>query len=444
MKKFLLLMLVLFFAYYCAWVTSGANEKQELFGFGESKSLYKFICAITGITDTTDAQEVLVRGQDYLNQEEYRLAISDMKRVLEIDSTLSYARILIAKAYLGLGDTVSAINGFQTFIATSFEPAEGFLELGYIFTSKGLNDSAYYYYKKSYEANNNYPPANYQLALYCFNKNLLTDALEFISGAIENDGNNLDFRNLRRLIYIKQNRQDLADVEYMIIKNNDSDFFGNYIEKAEQENNAGNYQSAVENYKLALWEQPDKREILEACAWVYHSMAKYDSAYLYFERVVQLYPDYLSYFNLAYTLDLMNKVDESISNYNKSIELKRDYYLSYNNRGYEQNRLKKYKLAESDYSKSIELKSDYYLSYYNRGLLYYELKNYKSAIEDYQKALNYADNKLYINYSLGLAYDDVKNKDEAINHYNEFLKSAGESDSSRIAYATERIAQLNK
>jgi tetratricopeptide (TPR) repeat protein len=367
-----------------------------------------------------------------------------MKRVLALDSSLSYARILMAKAYLGLGDTVSAINGYQTFVLSSFEPAEGFLELGYIFTSKGLNDSAYYYYKKSYEANNNYPQANYQIALYFFNKILLTDALEFISRAIENEGNNLDFRNLRRHIYIKQNRQDLADEEYIFIKNNDSDFFGNYKEKAEQENNAGNYQSAVENYKLALLEQPDKKELLEACAWVYHSLFKYDSAFLYFERVVQLYPDYLSYFNLAYTLDLMNKVDESISNYNKSIELKQDYYLSYNNRGYEQYKLKKFKMAESDYSKSIELKSDYYLSYYNRGLLYYGLKNYENAIEDYQKALNYADNTLYINYSLALAYDDMKNSEKAINSYNEFIKSAGESDSVRIGYATERISKLTK
>jgi tetratricopeptide (TPR) repeat protein len=444
MKKFLLTLITIFFAYYCAFKTSGASEKKGLFGSNDSNALYKFLCAITGSTDTTDANSVFKRGQKYLDNQQYDLAIKDMKKVLSLDSSNMFARLVMSKAYLGLGDTTSSIVYLLKHVKTSSETAEAYYDLGNIFKSKGLADSSFYYFKKSYEANSSDSKVNYEIARYYYKTNKPNDAIDYIQRALEPEEYNLDYRNLRRLIYIKQNRQDLADQDYQFIVNNNAEYFGNYKEKAEKEKNSKNYQAAVENYKLALQEQIDNRELLEARAWVYHSLNRYDSALIDFNRVVELNPDYLSYFNVAYTLDLMDKVKEAVQNYDKSIELKSDYYLSYNNRGYEYYKLKDYKKSEADYTKSIELKDDYYLSLYNRGLLYYETKKYAKAVEDYKNALKYGDNGLNINYSLALAYDDMKKKEDAINSFNEFLKSAGEGDSIRINYANKRIAELNK
>ena len=229
----------------------------------------------------------------------------------------------------------------------------------------------------------------------------------------------------------------------MFILSNNPSYYSNFKEIAAQEKSNGNYQGAIENYKLALSDQIDNRELLEARAWVYHSLARYDSALMDFNRVLELYPDYLSYFNVAYTFDLLNQIKESIEHYDKSIELKGDYNLSYNNRGYEHYRLKDFKKAEADYTMSILLKSDYSLPLNNRGLLYYELGRYPEAIEDFRNALKYDDNPSNTIYSLALAYDAAKNKQEAINTYNEFLKLANEGDSIKINHAVNRISELN-
>jgi tetratricopeptide (TPR) repeat protein len=444
MKKFLLTLFTIFLAYYCAYITSGASEKQSLFNFGNSRTLYKIKCAISGETDTTDAKALYYRGEEFLNNKQYDLALRDMEKVLSIDSVYVLARLTLAKIYLGLNDTVSAIKVLLKHVQINSEPAEGYMELGNIFKSKGLSDSSFYYYKKSFDAHNAYPQANFEIANYYCQSSKYNDALDYLNRAIENDEYNLVFRNLRRIIYLKINNSALAEQDYQFIKNQNSEFFGNYKEKAEKEKNLGNFQAAVENYKLAIQELGESRELLESKAWVYHSLSKYDSAFIDFKRVCEIYPDYLSFFNVAYTLDLLDSVKESLGNYNKSIELKDDYYLSYNNRGYENYRLKKLKEAQADYTKSIDLKEDYFLSHYNRGLLYYETKKYAKAIIDYKNALKYAENGLEINYSLALAYDKLKNKEEAIVAYNDFLKLAKETDSIRIIYANQRIADLGK
>jgi tetratricopeptide (TPR) repeat protein len=444
MKKFLLTLVIIFFAYYCAFITSGASKKQSLFEFGGSGFMYKIKCLISGETDTTDAKALFSRGENYLSQQSYDLAITDMKRVLELDSAHEFARLILGKALLGSGDTVSAIPVLIKQAEYSSYPPEALLELGKVFKKKMLPDSSLYYFKKAYESYNDYPLVNFELADYYFNKQQLESALEHINKAVSADEYNLEYRNLRRMIYIKQNNQIMADQDYQFIIAQSSEFFKNYKQIAEQENTNGNYQAAIENYKLALFDQLDNRELLEAKAWVYHKLGYYDSALIDFERVCQLYPDYLSYFNVAYTFDLMDKPKESVENYNKSIDLKSDYYITYNNRGYEFYRLKNFKKSEEDYNKSIELKSDYYLSLYNRGILYYDQKKYLKAINDYIEALKYAENKISITYSLALAYDKLNKKADAIARYTEYLEFPDNDDSVRIAYAKKRIESMEK
>jgi tetratricopeptide (TPR) repeat protein len=444
MKKLFLFVFTIFLAYYSAFITSGASKKQGLFEFGNSLAFYKFMCALTGETDTTDAKQLFYRGDMYFSQEQYELAVRDMQKALMLDSSFYYAHLFISKALLMLEDTTGAIQNAKLYIKKSYEPSEGYLELGHILKSQGMKDSSLYYYQKAYQANNNLSEAIYQIALNYYHSDLLYEALDYIFKAIELNNYDPGYRNLRRLIYLKQGKFELAREDYEFITLNHSGYFANYKEKGDEEKEKGNFQAAVEYYKLALEDMSYNREILEAKAWIYLSLKKYDSALIDYQKIVENEPDYLSFSNVAYTLDLLNRVQESIENYNKSIELKNDHYLSYINRGYEYHRLRNYIKAEEDYSMSIMLKGDYYLPYYNRGLLYYELKQYQKAINDYHQAIKYAENPKDIIYSLALAYDELKNTSEAIHHYNEYLKLAGEDDSVNINSATNRINQLNK
>lgn len=444
MKKFLLSLFVIFLAYVTAYHTSGASEKQELFELGDSPFMYKLKVIFSDETDTTDANDLYARASDYMGLEEYELALKDYEKVLKLNPDIFYLHIDMAKAYLELKDTANAIGAYQRHIATSDYPEDAYLDLGLLYKNSGLLDSALYYLKEIKEADSENHQACYYLGELYLQKGDYETALKLTNEAIELYNYDLDYRNLRRKIYLKLERKQFADAEYQYIVSSNPNYFGSYAEQAKEAKEAGKYQEAIEKYKQALSILPDDKTLLNEKAWTYHSLMYYDSALIDFKYIAELYPDYYSYFNVAYTLDFLDSIKQSVEYYNKSIDLKDDYYLSYNNRGYEYFRLKKYKKAEADYTKSIKLKGDYYLHFYNRGLLYFKLKKYKKAITDYKMALSYSKDNKNITYDLAEAYDKAKKKSDAVYYYNEFLKLASEADSVAKDYAIKRVAKLSR
>ncbi len=443
MKKFILTLLVIFLAYYTAYITSGASKKQELFAVGTSPVFYKIYCAFTGSTDTTNVESLNIRALNYKAQQNYELAIKDFRKVLAIDSTFSSAYFDLANVYQATGDSALAIKTLSDYAQYADYPDHVYLELGQIYSLMGMKDSTIYFFNKALESNKGNHEIYYRLANIYYLDSAYNQALENINIAIGLLQSEVEYHNLRRLIYLKQKQPQLAEEEYEYIIKNNPTYFGQHEENAKSAFDKGDYRSAVEHYKLALANKPNDRVLLEARAWAYVQLSEYDSAYMDYYLVTELEPDNLSYFNLAYILDIQGKIKESIINYTKSIEMKDDDYNSYNNRGYEYYKLKKFKEAEKDYSKSIELKPDYYLNNYNRAILYAEIQKHEKAIIDYVNALKY-ENKASIHYDLALSYDKLKKKKEALNSFNEYLKLAGESDSIRVNYATERVVSLGK
>ncbi len=442
MKKFLLTLCVIFLAYYTAYITSGAYQNQKFLTFGTSPLFYKIYCVFTGSTDTTSAESLNKRALSYKEQQNYELAINDFKKVLALDSTFSSAYYDLAKVYIAKGDSSMAIKTLSDYAKTADYPDNAYFEMGQIYSTKGMKDSTIFFYNKAIEANKSNHNIYYQLANIYYLDSSINQALENINLAIGQFESDVEYRNLRRLIYLKQNQLQLAAEEYQYIVGSNPEYFGQFEANAKLAYDRGDYRIAIENYKLALINKPFDRVLLEAKAWAYVQLFEYDSSYMDYKMVTDLEPDYLSYFNLAYILDIQGKIKESIEAYGKSIELKNDYHISYNNRGYEYFKLKKFKEAEKDYTRSIELKPDYYLNNYNRALLYAEINKHDKAIIDYLNALKY-ENMPSIHYDLALSYDKLKKKDETIGAFNEYLKLAGESDSIRVNYATERITKLN-
>ena len=444
MKKFLLSLFIIFLAYFIAYHTSGASEKQDLFEIGNFPFMYKIKCAITGETDTTDANELYYRASMYMDTEEYELAIKDYKKVIELDPGIVYVRIDLASAYLAINDTLSAISQYRRDVIDSDFPEKAYLELGFLYQKMGLLDSSEYFYTKAVESDPEHHEASYHFAFFYFNTKRYDESLNYVNKAIDGNQYDLNYKNLRRKIYVKLENYKLAEVDYQYISSNDPYYFGNYKEIAKEARDEGKYQLAVENYNLALEIKPKDVELLNERGLAYQNLLKYDSALMDFKRAEEISPDYYTFFNIAYTLDLLGNIKESVEYYNKSIELKSDYFYSYNNRGTGYFRLKKYAKAVKDYTISIELKDDYYLGYHNRGLTYFKLKKYKKAISDYKKAMKLTDDTAIIVYDLALVYEKIKNKSKAIFYFNEYLKSAGTSDTARVNSAIEKVAKLSK
>ena len=82
----------------------------------------------------------------------------------------------------------------------------------------------------------------------------------------------------------------------------------------------------------------------------------------------------------------LNRLDEALADFNKTIELNPKDPDAWNNRGLVYNRLGRTQEALSDFNKALELDDLNGQAYNNRGLVYLKLGKHNEAIEDLKKA----------------------------------------------------------
>ncbi|MEI0612735.1 tetratricopeptide repeat protein [Brachyspira pilosicoli] len=145
-------------------------------------------------------------------------------------------------------------------------------------------------------------------------------------------------------------------------------------------------------------------------------------------------------FNSAYQASNNKKYNEAINYYNKIIKTINDLLegydenseeyskyknicsMAYNNRGSAKNDLERYEEAIKDYNKSIELNLNYSEAYYNRANAKSYLGNDREAIEDYNKAIELNPNSSYDYNNRGNAKNNLKQYKEAIKDYNKAVE----------------------
>ena len=137
-----------------------------------------------------------------------------------------------------------------------------------------------------------------------------------------------------------------------------------------------------------------RRRGVEQFHWLSGLIADGDQAIQAYSRAISLRPHYpLAYFCRAQSRDVEHR-EETIADYNKTIELSPQFAPAYNGRGYVQGDINDLRRTDeevrpslADFSKAIELDPEYYAAYRNRGLLRKRLKDYAGALADFSKAI---------------------------------------------------------
>jgi len=444
MGKILSVIFTIGLAYIMANYTSESGNNKKLFEFDGNQAFYKIICLITGDTDTTDAGALYRRAEDSYNYEDYEYAIKDYERAFKLDSSYTYSKPMIADCYLALNDTSEAISVLKAYLPIAQYKDEVYNKLGKIYVAGNDLSQAEEYFKEAIAINGTNATAQASLSSLYLQKRDYEKALEHISNVISLYSDNTDYINIRRRIYLKMDKPELAKLDFKHILEIDAYYFPDYGEKAKTAKGNEEYQTAINYYNLALELDFGNLDYINDRGWSYYYLEKYDSAYIDFTTLIEGSPDdYYYHFTRAYVLDALGRVEESIADYTKSISLKGDYHVSYNNRGYGYFQLKKYDLAEKDYTKSIELKDDYYLSYFNRGLVYHDTGKFEKAIADYKKALQYSPENKTLIYDMALAYEELKDSTKAVDYFNEYVRIAGSEDTTTYNFVVKRIAALS-
>lgn len=149
----------------------------------------------------------------------------------------------------------------------------------------------------------------------------------------------------------------------------------------------------------------------------------YDAAFDDFDKAIELDRNFgNAYAHRGITYSILGKNDEAILDYDKAIELNPKNVEVIYLRGLTYRTLGKYNEAILDYSKTIELNLNKVEAYYHRGSAYLFLKNYDGAILDYNKAIE-LDQK-YVNAYIyrGVTYSKLNKYNQEILDYDKALE----------------------
>lgn len=112
----------------------------------------------------------------------------------------------------------------------------------------------------------------------------------------------------------------------------------------------------------------------------------------------------------------------AIKDFQHSISLNNINQSSLNNLGWTYFCMKQYKDAYFELSRSIAADSTFFLAWINRGILQNELMNYEKAIQDFNKALKLNPDYYFAYNNIGWAKFNLQQYNDAISYYSAALK----------------------
>ncbi|PSB00618.1 tetratricopeptide repeat protein [Merismopedia glauca] len=145
------------------------------------------------------------------------------------------------------------------------------------------------------------------------------------------------------------------------------------------------------------------------------NIGDFATAERYWTQLIELFPQNPAIWsNRGNSLVSQNKLEEAISDYNRSIELAPNMTDPYLNRGTALEALGKRDEAISDYNHILEIDPEDAMAYNNRGNAKAGLGKWDEAIADYQKCTEIAPDFAFARASYALSLYQIGQQDEAI------------------------------
>lgn len=269
------------------------------------------------------------RGDSYIYQGSYDLAIEDYNQAFMRDPNFVEALNNLGVAYRNQGKSAQALAVYEKAMQLVPEDADILTNQGNVFLDEG----------------------NYNLAIQKYNK------------AIELNPNLSEAHNNRGNAYEEIGQVELAILDYLQaieINSEDTDVRSRY-KNADNYNNLGNAvatidsERAIKAYLLAIKLNPE------------HAKAYYNLGNIYLEQ---------------------DRYNEAIEAYNQAIKINPGFLEVHINRGLAYLGKRDLVRAMGEYNQAIQLNPSFALALYNRGLIYYSTGDRDNAIQDFNRAFS--------------------------------------------------------
>jgi len=318
-------------------------------------------------------------------------AIINYGKALEMDESLSYARMRLSKLYIAdkkIDKAYSLYDGIEVKDETDLE---GLTEIGiqYLYNFNNVQRAEKIFLSLSEEFYNNFQ-AWFYLGLAQFNLGKNTEALESLLKA-----KSIDFEKFQVWYY-------LGIVQL----------------------NLGRNEEALESLSEAKSLNPREFQVWYYLSFAQQNLGKYEEALVSLNEALSIEPGNTIVLNAkADLLYTMEKWDEAEEAYKKVLELDPDNHLAMNNYGYmlvetDGDLQKALRLGEK--ALSHEPDNRYYLD--TVGWVYYKLGDYEKALEYILKASRDSEASATVFDHLGDIYYKLNKNEEALKAWHKALE----------------------
>jgi len=202
----------------------------------------------------------------------------------------------------------------------------------------------------------------------------------------------------------------------------------------------GRYNEGLSTLREAIRARPGYPSATWEMAWIFYSMAKYDSATIYYTKAIPLYNESKDLFRLQYwkgkSLAGEKKYKDAITCYKAALNIDSTDVYATAGIGDAAINSYDYTLANQYYTRAMAIapKDDVKLLTsltYWRGKSNYYLRKYTDALADFRKALSYNPQYRVAIWDIGAVYYDQKKWADAETWYGKAIALYGDDKTSR-------------
>ena len=255
-----------------------------------------------------------------------------------------------------------------------------------------------------------------------------TKALEVTPKFAEDTDRYVEPLLARGAVYIKLGNYQSAQDDFNLAIKRNPDFYETYLSRATIYLGETDYQKAIEDLNLALYLNLDSPVAFLRRGSIRGELGEYEKAIYDFNEVIEskaedasiyytdaYYKQGLAYLNLGET-------QKAIDDFNQAINRDSNYAEAYYHRGIAYSLLREDNRAIEDQDKALTLNSEYREAYYLRGLSYLKLGKAQEAIGDLTETVKRGLNYPEVYYKLGEAYSYVRDQQAAIDNYTQAIQ----------------------
>ena len=172
----------------------------------------------------------------------------------------------------------------------------------------------------------------------------------------------------------------------------------------------GKIDESLEHYHQALMINDKNPQLLFLIGTAYLQKNNFINSITFFEKTINIDPNNLgAYNNLGGALQNLKQYKKAIEIYKKLLVINPNFSDGYNNIGKCFVHLKDYNNASKYFEKAISLNSDDYIAYNNLGLIEKEFSNFNKALKYFEKSIEINKNYDLALNNLGNIYLEIKN-----------------------------------